>query len=89
MTETTTEKSITEAVLRSFDGCDDGRLGQVLRSLVAHLHAFAVETRLTEEEWLAGIEFLTGVGQMCSPSRQEFILLSDALGFSMLVDAIN
>ncbi|SCL27007.1 hydroxyquinol 1,2-dioxygenase [Micromonospora rhizosphaerae] len=87
--QTTTKESITEAVLRSFDSCDNERLGHVLRSLVTHLHAFAGGTKLTEEEWLAGIEFLTEVGQMCSPSRQEFILLSDALGFSMLVDAIN
>jgi len=57
--------------------------------LVSHLHAFAKEIKLTQEEWEAGIDFLTRTGQICSDERQEFILLSDTLGFSMLVDAIN
>jgi hydroxyquinol 1,2-dioxygenase len=61
----------------------------VMTCLVKHLHAFAKETRLTQEEWDVGIEFLTKTGQLCSGERQEFILLSDTLGFSMLVDAIN
>ncbi len=58
-------------------------------SLIRHLHAFVRETELTEEEWLAGIEFLTATGHKCDERRQEFILLSDTLGVSMLVDAIN
>ena len=65
------------------------RLREVMDSLVRHLHAFAKEVHLTQAEWSAGIEFLTRTGQICSGERQEFILLSDVLGFSMLVDAIN
>jgi hydroxyquinol 1,2-dioxygenase len=56
---------------------------------VKHLHAFVKEVAPTHEEWMAGIQFLTDVGKMCSDWRQEFILLSDVLGVSMLVDAIN
>lgn len=65
------------------------RLAQVMASLVRHLHAFARDVQLTQDEWAAGIDFLTRTGQTCSGERQEFILLSDVLGFSMLVDAIN
>jgi hydroxyquinol 1,2-dioxygenase len=60
-----------------------------MTSLIRHLHAFVRETGLTEEEWAAGIRFLTATGQQCDDKRQEFILLSDTLGVSMLVDAIN
>lgn len=67
----------------------DSRLAQVMTSLVTHLHAFAKEIDLTQEEWDVGIDFLTRVGQICSAERQEFILLSDTLGLSMLVDSIN
>ena len=65
------------------------RLREVMTALVTHLHAFAREVHLTQEEWEYGIGFLTGTGQICNGERQEFILLSDVLGFSMLVDAIN
>lgn len=65
------------------------RLAEVMSCLVKHLHAFAKECHLTQSEWETGIEFLTKTGQICSGERQEFILLSDVLGFSMLVDAIN
>lgn len=65
------------------------RLAQVMASLVKHLHAFAKDIELRQEEWDLAIDFLTQTGQMCSAERQEFILLSDTLGFSMLVDAIN
>lgn len=65
------------------------RLAQVMASLVRHLHAFARDVQLTQDEWAAGVDFLTRTGQICSGERQEFILLSDVLGFSMLVDAIN
>lgn len=65
------------------------RLAQVMSSLVKHLHAFAKEVHLTQEEWEYGVDFLTKTGQICSGERQEFILLSDTLGLSMLVDAIN
>jgi protocatechuate 3,4-dioxygenase beta subunit len=60
-----------------------------MTSLVTHLHAFIRDVELTEAEWMIGIQFLTQVGQMCDDRRQEFILLSDTLGVSMLVDAIN
>ena len=66
----------------------DPRLAQVMAALVRHLHAFAKEVHLTQAEWEQGIDFLTRTGQICSPERQEFILLSDVLGLSMLVDAI-
>ena len=65
------------------------RLAEVMASLVKHLHAFAKEIELTQDEWEVAIDFLTRTGQICSEERQEFILLSDTLGFSMLVDAIN
>ncbi|WCP15945.1 Hydroxyquinol 1,2-dioxygenase (plasmid) [Sphingobium sp. AntQ-1] len=65
------------------------RLGEVMAIVVNHLHAAVKEAGLTSEEWMAAIEFLTRTGQMCSDWRQEFILLSDVLGVSMLVDAIN
>ncbi|WP_275669692.1 intradiol ring-cleavage dioxygenase [Achromobacter aloeverae] len=65
------------------------RLAQVMASLVGHLHAFIKDVQLTQEEWACAIDFLTRTGQLCSEQRQEFILLSDTLGVSMLVDAIN
>lgn len=83
------EQTITQAVLTRNSGTDDRRLHEILTSLVQHLHAFARETKLTEAEWEKGIEFLTAVGQICSPTRQEFILLSDTLGLSTLVIAQN
>ena len=67
----------------------DPRLAHVMARLVTHLHAFIKDVELTEAEWETAIGFLTRTGQMCSGERQEFILLSDVLGFSMLVDAIN
>ncbi len=83
------ETNITDEVLRRFAGCDDARLRTVLNALVRHLHDFAREVRLTEAEWVAAIGFLTRTGQLCDDKRQEFILLSDTLGLSTLVDAIN
>ncbi|CAN7663387.1 dioxygenase [Neorhizobium tomejilense] len=65
------------------------RLAEVMASLVTHLHAFAKDVSLTQQEWETAISFLTRTGHLCHDERQEFILLSDALGFSMLVDAIN
>lgn len=82
-------EAITDQMLHRFDNCEDPRLRELMQSLVQHLHAFAVENRLTEEEWAAGIAFLTATGQACTAARQEFILLSDTLGLSMVVDAIN
>ena len=83
------EQTITGAVLASLETCDDPRLKQVLGALVTHLHDFVREVRLTEEEWLRGIRFLTATGHLCSDTRQEFILLSDTLGVSMLTVALN
>lgn len=65
------------------------RLAQVMTSLVKHLHAFAKDVELTQQEWALAVDFLTRTGQMSDGNRQEFILLSDVLGLSMLVDAIN
>jgi catechol 1,2-dioxygenase len=67
----------------------DPRFREIMTILVKHLHAAVRESRLTTEEWMAGIQFLTRTGQLCSDWRQEFILLSDVLGVSMLVDALN
>ena len=84
-----TPDQLTEQVLAAYADTPDPRLRQLLASLIRHLHAFAVENRLTPQEWLAGVEFLTATGQKCDDERQEFILLSDVLGFSSLVDLIN
>ncbi len=89
MAQTQDEYSITHAVLERNAGTPDERLKEIMTSLVRHLHDFARETQLTEGEWGAGIDFLTRVGQTCSARRQEFILLSDTLGLSMLVIAQN
>jgi len=83
------EENITEAVIETFHGTENARLKEIMTSLVKHLHAFVREVELTEAEWFAGIQFLTATGQKCDDKRQEFILLSDTLGVSMLVDAIN
>lgn len=83
------EDTITEAVLQRHAGVADTRLGEIMTSLVKHLHHFAREVQLTEEEWFQGIQFLTDTGHTCTDTRQEFILLSDTLGLSMLVTALN
>jgi hydroxyquinol 1,2-dioxygenase len=83
------ENTITDAVLEQTASTPEVRLKQVMASLVRHLHAFARDVDLTPDEWLAGIRFLTEVGQKCTPFRQEFILLSDTLGFSSLVNALH
>src|SRR5919206_3168602 len=83
------ENTITEAVLARLADAPSPRMRDISQALVRHLHAFIREVRPTQAEWLAGIEFLTSTGQTCSPTRQEFILLSDTLGASMLVDSIN
>ncbi|MCK8787360.1 intradiol ring-cleavage dioxygenase [Roseomonas sp. NAR14] len=83
------ESNITTAVLDRFDGTPDPRLKAVMQGLVRHLHAFVREVEPSFGEWRQAIEYLTRTGQMCSDVRQEFILLSDTLGVSMLVDAIN
>lgn len=83
------ENTITDAALERIAGTTDPRVKQVSEALVRHLHAFVREIRPTQKEWEYGIDFLTRTGHMCDDKRQEFILLSDTLGVSMLVDAIN
>ena len=83
------EHSITEIVLARQANATDPRLREILTSLVRHLHDFVREVRLTEAEWFEGIRFLTEAGHITTDQRQEFILLSDALGVSMLVTALN
>ena len=83
------ENSITTAVLDKIAATPDARLKHLLESLVRHLHDFAREVELTEAEWLTAVEFLTETGQISKDGRQEFILLSDTLGLSMLVTAQN
>ena len=83
------QNSITEAVLAQMAGTENPRMKQVMDSLVRHLHDFARDVRLTPAEWLAAIAFLTRTGQTCTESRQEFILLSDTLGLSRLVNLMD
>lgn len=84
-----TEEGSVEIVNARMGDDVDPRLKKVMASLIRHLHAFAKDVELTQYEWDVAIEFLTKTGQICSGERQEFILLSDVLGFSMLVDSIN
>src|SRR4051812_24845511 len=83
------EHNATEAVIARMAGCADPRLKQVMTSIARHLHAIVREVEPSHEEWMAAIEFLTATGRMCTGTRQELIMLSDTLGVSMLVDAIN
>ncbi|MFN8189172.1 MAG: dioxygenase [Nocardioidaceae bacterium] len=87
--ERMTEEQLTDEVLGRLEATPDPRLREVMQALVRHLHAFAREVRLTDEEWLQGIRFLTATGDITDAVRQEFILLSDTLGLSSLVDLIN
>jgi catechol 1,2-dioxygenase len=85
----TTHVTVTDEAVASLNGTADPRLRELLTGLIQHLHAFARETRLTQAEWERAIGFLTETGQTCTDTRQEFILLSDVLGLSMLVETIN
>ncbi|MDB5860732.1 MAG: dioxygenase family protein [Ramlibacter sp.] len=84
-----TQDNITQAVIARLAETPDPRLKEIMTSLVQHLHAFARDVKLTEAEWLQGIEFLTRVGHKTDDKRQEFILLSETLGLSMLTVAMN
>jgi len=84
-----TEDTLTDAVIARLKDVQDPRFKQIVTSLIKHLHAFARDVQLTEEEWFEGIKFLTATGQKCDDKRQEFILLSDTLGLSQLVVAQN
>ncbi|ALC05177.1 Hydroxyquinol 1,2-dioxygenase [Corynebacterium deserti GIMN1.010] len=83
------EQDVTERVLASFENTKDPRLKEIMRSLTTHLHAFIRDVRLTEAEWDRAIAFLTGCGHITDDKRQEFVLLSDVLGASMLTIAVN
>jgi hydroxyquinol 1,2-dioxygenase len=83
------EFTITEETLGRLANCDNPRVKEISASLVRHLHNWVREIEPTEAEWAFAIDFLTRTGQICDGNRQEFILLSDTLGVSMLVDAIN
>jgi protocatechuate 3,4-dioxygenase beta subunit len=84
-----TTDNITENVVAINSTCQDPRTRFLIERLAHHLHDFARETRLTTPEWMTAIQFLTRTGQICSETRQEFILLSDVLGLSLLVDSID
>ncbi|TFK46830.1 aromatic compound dioxygenase [Heliocybe sulcata] len=80
---------ITENLLKLTELCSDDRKKYIFKNLIKHVHQFINETSITTEEWMNTIQFLTRTGQICTPLRQEFILLSDVLGISALVDALN
>jgi len=84
-----TEDNLSDVVLERWNEIPDPRLRQIIQSLIKHLHGFVREVEPTQAEWATGIDWLTRTGQMCSQKRQEFIMASDVLGVSMLVDAIN
>ncbi|HWA47841.1 MAG TPA: dioxygenase [Dongiaceae bacterium] len=84
-----TPETITDAVLEQMATTSDQRMKEIMESAVRHLHAFARDVNLTPAEWLKGIEFMTKVGQACTPTRQEFILLSDTLGLSTLINTLH
>jgi hydroxyquinol 1,2-dioxygenase len=83
------DEALTDAVIESFEGAASERFREIAESLVRHLHGFVTDVGLTEDEWFAGIDFLTRTGQITDEKRQEFILLSDVLGVSMLVIGLN
>ena len=84
-----TPQSVTDAVLQQMEGTADERLKIILVSAIRHLHAFAREVNLTPSEWLKAIEFFTRVGKTCTAARQEFILLSDVVGLSTMVNTLH
>jgi hydroxyquinol 1,2-dioxygenase len=84
-----TPLTITDAVLEQMAATPDARTKEIMEAAVRHLHAFARDVNLTPAEWIKGIEFMTKVGQACTPARQEFILLSDTMGLSALVNIMH
>ena len=83
------EDEITQAAIERLQEGGAGRMQDIMISLTRHLHGFIRDVEPTEEEWMAAIRFLTATGKKCDDQRQEFILLSDTLGATMLIDAIN
>ena len=84
-----TEENLTDLAMDRWQKCKSPRLRQIMTSLVKHLHGFVREVELSEEEWAFAVNWLARTGRLCDEKRQEFILFSDVLGISMLVDAIN
>jgi hydroxyquinol 1,2-dioxygenase len=84
-----TPETITQAVLDQMASTPNPRMKEIMASAVKHLHAFAKDVNLTPAEWIKGIAFMTAVGKICTPARQEFILLSDTLGLSALVNGLH
>ena len=85
MSKRTANSILTEA-LSAYQNIDDPRTKEILQAAIKHVHAFATELKLTHAEWLDGVDYLTAIGHMCTDGRQEFILLSDLLGLSALVE---
>jgi catechol 1,2-dioxygenase len=85
----TPQQALLENVLSTFQNTSNERLHEIMVALLKHMHAFADEVNLTQEEWMAGIQFLTAVGKFSTDARQEMILLSDVVGLSSLVEMIN
>ena len=83
------EDNITELAVERWATAHSPRLGELMTALVRHLHAFSREVRLTEDEWIAAIEWLTAAGGISDDKRQELILTSDVLGLSTLVVQLN
>ena len=84
-----TEENITDTVLERWSAVPDPRQRRIMRSMVKHLHAFVRDIEPSEQEWITAIDWLTRTGQLCTDKRQEFILASDVVGVSMLVNCIN
>ncbi|MFL6799441.1 MAG: dioxygenase [Xanthobacteraceae bacterium] len=84
-----TESNLTQVALERWKDIPDPRLREIMQSLIKHLHGFVREIEPSQAEWATAIDWLTRTGQLCTQKRQEFILASDVLGVSMLVDAIN
>jgi hydroxyquinol 1,2-dioxygenase len=89
MSSNLTEDTLTAAAQQTFDGSTDERFRQLFVCLVQHLHDFAREVRLTGDEWFTAMDFLERTGKISTPTRKEFVLLSDILGLSTLLDKIN
>jgi hydroxyquinol 1,2-dioxygenase len=83
------EENLTDLALKQWEACHSPRLRQIMQSMVKHLHGFVREVDPTEQEWLTAMDWLAKTGKLCTEKRQEFILFSDVLGISMLVDAVN
>jgi len=89
MSDLTGPDELLAEVLARYDDAPNERLETVMQAAIRHLHAFVREVDLTRDEWMTGIQFLTATGQICSDTRQEYILMSDTLGLSTLVEMLN